>query len=342
MRHACLLATALALAACGSSGSNSGDAGPGDAGASGPLAPPPLGIQLVSSPQTLAPGSQQYTCWAFPLPQGAPYPIVQIQQQIPQEGVHHYAVFTSSGEPTYPAAPTSFDCSTMGINWGLITGGGVGTPPVDFPSGTAMTLNQPQSAESIDAGTALPVVNQIIFQLHLLNATPNPITVPTAYINLVSTTQPPTDFQQIGLLIAGTLTINIPPMTNNVQVSGGCGGPLTAAGGNSPNMPNIFAIFPHMHTLGTNIEVQITPQGSTTADTLVNKAWNFGEQGLITVNPMASAKAGDQVQVTCTYDNTTSNTVTFGLTTQDEMCLGVLYYYPADPNQVGQYCGFSD
>ena len=340
MRQACLFAAVLAFAACGSNSSNpTTDAGPADAGPPGPLAPPPLGLQLVSAPQTIAPGAQQYTCWAFQIPQGAPYPIVEIQQQIPDEGVHHYAVFTSS-DAYY--GPASFDCSTMGVSWGLVTGGGVGTPPVDFPAGTAMTLNQPQSAESIDAGTGLPTVTQVVFQLHLLNATPNPITVPKAYINLVSTNQPSTDFQQIGLLISGTLTINIPPMTNNVQVSGGCGGPLTANGGNSPNMPNIFAVFPHMHTLGTNIEVQITPQGSTTPNTLVNKAWNFGEQGLIALNPTWSANAGDEVQVTCTYNNTTDNTVNFGLSTQDEMCLGVLYYWPADPSQVGQYCGFSD
>ena len=336
MRHACLAVTAVvavALAACGSSPSTSQDAGPVDAG---PLQPPTVGLQLVSAPQTLKAGAQQYTCWAFQIPQGAPYPIIGLQQQIPTLGVHHYAVFTSS-DAYY--GPASFDCSTMGVSWGLITGGGVGTPAVQFPTGTSMTLNLPPTN---DAGTALPIVTQVIFQLHLLNATPNEITIPTAYVNLDSTTEPWSSFQQVGLLIGGTLNITIPPMTNGVQVSGGCGGALTANGGNSPNMPNIFAVFPHMHTLGTNIEVQITPQGSTTPNTLVNKAWNFGEQGLIAVSPNASAKAGDQVQVTCTYNNTTSNTVNFGLTTQDEMCLGVLYYWPADPNQVGQYCGFSD
>jgi hypothetical protein len=334
MRHACLLAAAVALAACGS-GASPQDAGPVDAG---PLAPPAVGMQLVSTPQTLAPGAQTYQCWSFAVPPGAPFPIVGIQQQVPTVGVHHYAVFTNSA----PNAPDSFECSSMGISWGLVTGGGIGTPSVNFPTGTAMTLNLNPNAPN-----ALPAVTQIIFQLHLLNATPAPITVPTAYINLVSTTEAPSNFQQVGLLIAGSLDITLPPHTNNIDIVGGCGGALSADGGsanvgNSPNMPNIFAVFPHMHTLGTNIEVQVTPQGSTTPQTLVNKTWNFGEQGLVSVAPTASANAGDEVQVTCTYDNTTDDTVTFGLDTTDEMCLGVLYYWPADPNQTSQYCGFQE
>ncbi len=336
MRHACLVAAALALAACGSGPSNP-DAGPADAG---PLAPPAVGMQLVSTPVTLAPGAQTYQCWFAPVPQGVPYPIVSLQQQVPTEGVHHYAVFTTTDRYQGPQ-DAGIDCSGMGPTWGLVTGGGVGTPSVTFPTGTAMTLNPP------DAGNPLPTVTQVILQLHLLNATPAPITIPPAYINLVGTTEPASSFQQIGLLIAGSLNITLPPQTNNIQVAGGCGGTLSANGGsatvgNSPEMPNIFAVFPHMHTLGTNIEVQLTPQGSSTPNTLVNKAWNFGEQGLVAVNPTASAHAGDEVQVTCTYDNTTSNTVNFGLTTADEMCLGVLYYWPADPNQTSQYCGFQE
>jgi hypothetical protein len=334
MRHACLLAAAIALAACGKGDTTPDDAGPADAGPSGPLAPPAVGLQLVSSPQTLAAGSFEYECWSFPVPQGAPFPIIGLQQQVPAVGVHHYAVFTSS-DAYYGAAP--FDCLSMGASWGLVTGGGVGTPAVAFPTNTALTLNLNQN-QNPDAGNYTPPVTQIVFQLHLLNATPTALTIPAAYINLESTTQPATDFQQIGLLIAGTLEITIPPNTNNVEISGGCGGSLTSTGGPSPNMPNIFAVFPHMHTLGTNIEVQITPQGSTTPNTLLNKSWNFGEQGLVGITPNASANAGDQVQVTCTYDNTTSNTVSFGLTTSDEMCFGVLYYWPADPNQTSQYC----
>jgi hypothetical protein len=347
MRRALLPASALAVAALAACGGGGGGTGGVDGGVdAGPLAPPAVGMQLATTPITLAAGQQQYACWSFPIPQGQPYPIVGIEQQIPSPGVHHFAVFTSSdpaGSYT-PASwgacqgtndPNCFDCSQMGAAWGLVTAGGVGTPPVQFPSGTSMTLNlqnpPPQGQTPI---------TQIIFQLHLLNATPQAIDLPAAFVNLVSTTQAVSNFQQVGLLIAGTLSIDIPAGASNYQVSGGCGGSLTNAGGNSPNMPNIFAVFPHMHQLGTNIEVTLTPQGSTTPNVLVNRAWNFGEQGLYPVT--GSANAGDQVQVTCTYDNTTGSPVSFGLTTQDEMCFGVLFYYPADPTQTSQYCGFGD
>ena len=331
------LALLTLAVACGGAGESTKGA---DAG---PLAPPASGIQLSTTAVTLNPGQQEYACWAFPLTQGQPFPIIGLEQQIPAVGVHHYAVFTSSdpvgsytGAGGWGACAGSndqncFDCSQMSAAWGLVTGGGVGTPAVAFPQGTSMTLklqNPPPQGQS--------PITQVVLQLHLLNATPQAIDLPPAYVNLDSTNQPPSAFQQVGLLIAGTLDINLPPgQTKNVQ--GGCGGSLTSSGGSSPAMQNIFAVFPHMHQLGTNIEVTLTPQGGSPA-VLVDRPWSFGEQGLYPVK--GSTKAGDEVQVTCTYDNTTDATVTFGLTTQDEMCLGVLYYYPADPTQTSQYCGF--
>ena len=103
-------------------------------------------------------------------------------------------------------------------------------------------------------------------------------------------------------------------------------------------MQNVFAVFPHMHTLGTAISMSITPAGSTTPDTIINQSWDFGSQGVYPVS--GAAAQGDQLNVTCTFDNTTDDTVHFGESTTDEMCLGVFYYYPA--TVASQYCGFSN
>jgi hypothetical protein len=108
------------------------------------------------------------------------------------------------------------------------------------------------------------------------------------------------------------------------------------------DLPNVFALFPHMHQLGTNILLSITAEGSDKPDVLLDRAWDFGAQGVYPVT--GSAKKGDNVSVTCTYDNTTSGTVTFGESTTDEMCIGVLYYWPEAPGGMGglggsNYCG---
>jgi hypothetical protein len=40
-------------------------------------------------------------------------------------------------------------------------------------------------------------------------------------------------------------------------------------------------------------------------------------------------KAGDTVDIDCTFDNTTPNRVHFGNSSRDEMCFVGLYRYPA-------------
>jgi hypothetical protein len=282
--------------------------------ADAPLAPPALGIQLISSPVTLAAGQEEYLCWSFVLPATGPLNVVATQPQISPHGVHHYAVFTKSG--ALPANPSAYDCKVMDATWGLVSGGGVGTPGLTFPEGTGMTL---------EAGT------QIVLQLHLLNATSGP-EQPVGIVNLVGSND--ANLTPVGLLIAGTLDISIPPHQSAFNVQGGCKAPF--------DMPNIFATFPHMHQLGTNINLSLTQQGKTTPDVLIDKAWDFGNQGVYPAT--GSAKMGDQVSVQCTYNNPSDNTVTFGESTTNEMCLGVLYYYPMAPGGMGglggsNYCG---
>jgi hypothetical protein len=292
----------VALAGCSSSSSS----GSGGNGAS--IAPPAVGFQLTSTSVTLAAGAEQYLCWSYELPSA--FSVVGTVTGMPNDGVHHYAVFTSSA--VLPASPYGYDCHLMDGSWGLVSGGGRSTPGFDFPNGVGMPL---------------PAKQHIVFQLHLLNAASTSLTVPVAAVNLVGSTS--TNLQVAGVVIAGNLDISIPPHATT-DITGGC------AAANP--MANIFAVFPHMHTLGTHISMSVTPTGTTTPDMIVDQSWDFGSQG---VYPATGAAAqGDQLTVTCTFDNPTADTVHFGESTTDEMCLGVFYYYPA--TIASQYCGFSN
>ncbi len=297
------VALALVVSSCGGGSSS----GPASNQGSGTLEPPAVGFQLASTPVTLAAGEEQYFCWSAVLPADAPLSIVATQAGLPKTGVHHYAVFTKSG--AVPDNPTAYDCKVMDATWGLVTGGGVGTSGLSFPQGTAMTLA---------AGT------QVVLQLHLLNPGSSALTVPVAAVNLVGSKAP--NLQAVGLLIAGTLNIDVPAHQSGVNVNGGCAAPWA--------MPNIFAVFPHMHTLGTHISMSLTSP-PTAPQMLIDRDWDFGNQGVYLAQ--GSAAQGDQVGVQCTFSNPTDTDVHFGESTHDEMCLGVLYYYPAP--QLSQYCG---
>lgn len=288
---------------CGSSGSPTTTGTPND----GPLAPPEVGVQLKSSAMTLAAGAEKYSCWSYTLPEGDPIDLVGIVNQTPSAGVHHFAVFTNSAKETDPGP---WDCETMGISWGLVSGGGIGTPPVDFPAGTAM---------HIAGGTHL------ILQLHLLNASNDPIQLEEARVNLVGTKQT-SGLQPVGLLIAGTLDITIPAHASNVDVTGGCTF--------DEKDQTIFAVFPHMHKLGRHIKGEVIQSGGK-VETISDEVWDFKDQGLYKVS--GTATVGDQFKVTCTFDNPGASDVHFGLSTKDEMCLNVFYHYPS--NNQSKYCG---
>jgi hypothetical protein len=274
-------------------------------------------MQLKSTSWDLKAGAETYQCWAFPVPAEG-LSVVGVDQQVPQVGVHHYAVFTSTGK--YPGSDP-WTCATMGIDWGLVTGGGLGTPSVAFPEGTAMGVNTA-------GGTQADPVQMVILQLHMLNASNVPTTIGPAYVNL-NGKKDASSLKPVGLLIAGSLDISIPPMSSDFVVQGGC----------APGMPldNVFAVFPHMHQLGTKLTVDVTPMGGMPTR-LIEKTWSFGEQGLYPLNGKVAAT--DQVTVSCTYNNPSAKMVNFGLSTADEMCLGVLYYYPA--TVPSKYCGFGN
>jgi hypothetical protein len=297
----------LLLSACSSKSSTA----PSDPGA---LAPPANGIQLATTDVTLAAGQEEYVCWSFKVHDDAPIAMVGLDNQVPTKGVHHWAVFTSSQDMTDPGP---FECETMGIAWGLVSGGGVGTPGVKFPDGTSMTM---------------PAGQHVIVQLHLLNPGASEIKVPPSYYNLIGTQAK--GLEAVGLYVVGTLDLTVPAHKSDVAVTAGCklGKPLE----------HIFSVFPHMHQLGKRITAEILPAATGAAsETLTDQAWGFADQKLYPAQ--GAALAGDQASVTCIYDNPGDKDVHFGLSTHDEMCFNVLYYYPAvDPTKPTTYCGFAN
>lgn len=289
------LAFVVFAAACGGSGS----AGSGQP-ASGVL-------NLSSAAVTLAPSEEQYLCWSFAVPAGANLQVVATQVDVPALGVHHYAVFTSP-DPL-PAQASGYSCTLMKSDWTLVAAGGVATPGMTLPSGTALQV----------AGGS-----QAILQLHLLNAGGASLDVAPVTIGLVESAAP--GLNPAGVLVTGTTNIDIPAHANDVAIQGGC----TLA---SP-LPNIFAVFPHMHTLGNHIAVSLEPSSGAAPTSLIDQAWNFGQQGVYPAT--ASAAAGDRIQVTCTYANPGDTDVTYGESTHNDMCFGLLYYWPAP--SASTYC----
>lgn len=100
----------------------------------------------------------------------------------------------------------------------------------------------------------------------------------------------------------------------------------------------IYGSTPHMHQLGTKINIWLT-NGSTKVKTNLSdrSPWNFDNQTTDWLPTPIEAKIGDTISVSCTYDvnlrsllpmykNLSPNYIVWGEGTRDEMCLGIINY----------------
>jgi Copper type II ascorbate-dependent monooxygenase, N-terminal domain/Copper type II ascorbate-dependent monooxygenase, C-terminal domain len=95
----------------------------------------------------------------------------------------------------------------------------------------------------------------------------------------------------------------------------------------------VISVYPHMHLLGTKINVEVTDSTQNTRPMIYIDNWDFNWQGPYTyVDPLV-VKSGSTIKLTCTYNNSDSNPknpnnpivpVGWGERTTDEMCLAFL------------------
>ncbi len=214
------------------------------------------------------------------------------------------AGYTSFGGPGYS-------------NYGMLGGWAPGARPFFNPDGI---------------GLKLPKNSRVVFQVHY-----HPCQTSTCG---VGSGKDETDRTQIGIYFAKApvtknltylplvnQTFAIPAGNNNYKVTASFTVPIFTPA-------HIVNITPHMHLLGKNIKVELTPPGSTTANCLVNiDNWDFRWQGTYTYQQPVALAGGAKLNLTSYFDNSTGNvnnpntppkTVKWGEATTDEMCLAFI------------------
>lgn len=303
-----VLPLALLLGACGDDGGgNPGDpdADPGvDAGIDAPI--PDGYTRLIGRSWSLQPGQNDtYRCVRLTLTEDT---FVTNISAVAPPGTHHTVLSIASGAAAGPDGEQNCGVNTLGMV--MLYASGVGTSPLDFPSGVGLRLA---------AGT------QIHLNLHLYNTTDEVLSGESAILVKKSATQPAILAENV---FAGTLQINIPPMTTRT-VTGGC---------TANRNYTLFAVWPHMHQVATHQKVELIRGG--TPQILHDRAFNFAEQNYYLQSPEIQVQQGDQIRVSCTYNNTTDRTITFGDSSDQEMCFAGLYRYPAGNGSIFECAGF--
>jgi hypothetical protein len=122
----------------------------------------------------------------------------------------------------------------------------------------------------------------------------------------------------VGIMAFGTMDVNLPPLQAS-EISGGC---------DVKEPMDIFAVLPHMHTMGTSLVVEMGPDEENMTEIYSRVPWDFDDQSMEAME--LRLEPGDRVNVTCGYDNTLDQTVTFGESTTNEMCFFIAYLVGTD------------
>ena len=114
------------------------------------------------------------------------------------------------------------------------------------------------------------------------------------------------------------------------------GDPASLASTSFPVLPffemSVINVFPHMHLLGTRIEVEKQYRGTKEPMILIDK-WDFNWQGAYTFEQPVKLPANSQLNLRCSFDNSVNNprnpnnplkNVKWGEGTEDEMCLALV------------------
>lgn len=256
-------------------------------------------LTLIEGDWSLPPGSEGYVCVIATMKEDV---WVSAFRPITPDGTHHTVLTKGAiGDDGVFAC----DFSLNGQN--MIYGSGVGTNEMRMPEGVAMKLS---------------TGDKLLLNLHLYNVNGTDLTgVSGTQIQVADPDD--IEYEAQGTL-AGTFNIALEPQSQG-SATGSC---------TMPAATNIFAVGPHMHQLGTHMVVTAQPQGGPVV--IHDAPYTFEDQLGFPVAPVVALQAGDSVRVDCSYDNATNRFVTFGDSSDQEMCFASLWVYP--PPGTGLVC----
>jgi hypothetical protein len=265
--------------------------GPDGSGAGG-SAPQGDWITLIDANWSMAAGDEGYHCALKTLDEDM---YVGVFEGIAPQGTHHTVLsLTDTDQPD-----GDFACGAGTLSDEMVFASGVGSNDLTLPSGVAFKL---------------PKGRKMLLNLHLFNTG----TATLAELSGVRAILVPASQveQEAESIFAGTVLIGLSPMSEGEAI-GSCRFQEDAT---------LISVWPHMHQYGTHMKV--VHEGAEGQTTIHDADYAFEEQINYDIEPRL-VRGGDRIYVTCSYQNTSSQTISFGDSSTQEMCFAGLYRYPA-------------
>jgi len=255
-------------------------------------------FSLTFPPVVIPASTEKYVCYSKTVDQDMAIDAVDFSA-VPF--VHH-AFFSREMQPQ-PDGVAECDV-VFRTSWLPLLLAGKGSASLQYPQGAA---------------NVIPKGAQIVLQLHLLNAGTTDATVSTATVNMHLTKAP--NPIPVGIYAFGSQQLSLAPMAaQSIQYECTPTGDVDA-----------FALFAHMHKLGTKLTLEVADANGVYKEVYRRDPYDFNNQYIDPI-PLHVSK-GTKTRVTCSYDNTTSATVHYGESTNDEMC----YLAGFVPGQAGAF-----
>ncbi len=252
-------------------------------------------VDLVSTPYTLQPGEEKYFCYTMRLPADRDVAMTKFTPTY-GKGTHHILV-----SQTIATEPEGFsECNVLiKTTWIPLYTGGLNSGVLAMPDGIGF--------RPLERG------QQILMQLHLQNATDAPITdVSKLRIDFVDQTP---EIQPASIYGLDNRKIAVPPRSNAT----------TSMACTASKDLEVFAVLGHMHKAGVFLDVS---RGATAGtEMLYEEQWKFEDQP-VTLKSFHVTK-GENLHLRCTHKNDSDKVLTYGESSDTEMCAFVMYYAPA-------------
>lgn len=269
---------------------------------------PRRGVQVRLAPVIVPAAQEREVCQAIELPNRDPIDVAVLEFATPGGRTylsHHFALFVDDVDTmaALPHGPVdSPGCAGVGGAFGAILAG-VQAPRarVRFPTGVGFTFKPHQV---------------VLLNLHYVNGSPKPLRVDGA-VNLVAA-RPGSIVHHARAFQFGTARILVPPDDDG----------SAEARWTAPFPMNVVLLSTHSHKHTTSVDVDVVRSGEQGDQILETVDYRHPElKGFATPLRLES---GDGFQWTCNYHNAGTVPLTFGITSNDEMCFTIGAFYLDD------------
>lgn len=301
-------------------GGNGGDAATGATGSQSTANGPTTGAQMMSTgsglpteyytmtfgPISVDKGQERTQCVTKRLGNLSTIHVGQIHNEL--IGVsHHLIVYKSTATDE---EPTPYDCQPFADTLSSGKGGPLMITQkhdelLTLPQGVAFNLEPDQ---------------MIRLEVHFVNPSQE-----TQTIEARSTffAMPEAEFQnEAGFLFAGNTFVQLPPM-QPTTLHKFIGMPPDLAG------KSFFGFTGHVHRMGTDVRVGMGPDETSVVPVYDVPNFSWSEPPTQYHDPAKVLGANEGFDLTCDYENTSSQTIGFGESANNEMCFFWAYYYPS-------------